>query len=65
MTSAEANDLRAQTWVRESDEAEYTGYTLAILLRHWRVKPEELLATSVGQAITDPMKQCPPYRRIR
>ncbi len=65
MTAADEKKLSAQAWQRESDQAEYTGFTLAIMLRHWSVKHDELLAMSVGQAITDPMKQCSPYRRIR
>ncbi len=64
MTAAEERRLSSQVWERESDGARYTGFTLAVMLRHWKVKLEDLLNMPIGKGFTDPIKQCSPYRRV-
>lgn len=65
MTPAEARRLSSQTWERERDRAHYTGYTLAILLRHWHADVEKtLLGKAVGSVI-ERYRECSAYRRIK
>lgn len=67
MTAAERRQLQAQVWQSVTDDSvKRDGIWVYLLLKHWQVKLEELLAVEVGKTLDGRRHHgpCLTYRRV-